>query len=169
MLNLNLASAPVLDNIIAINGVEIARLDDTNAQKILDIVRGMVNAPVASTPVTAPVKPTVLAPDKQLHLPDEKPTASTTVPGKPMWQEDFVTVTSVDVDGKKQYRLYINCPIGGEKGKKMRYALKASAKELGAKFAGDYDAKDLFWAFPNKAKADEYIKARKAYAKANQK
>ena len=157
MLNLNQYAQQL--NVIAINGVEIAHLNDTDAQKILDIVRGMANAPVS-----APKKPMAT-----LHVEDAPSKKVEVIPGKPIWQEDFCSVNEVDVDGKKQYRLYITCPVGGEKGKKIRTAIKLSAKDMGAKFAGNYDAGEIFWAFPSKAKATEYVKSRKEYAKANQK
>lgn len=155
MLNLTNAQA-LADNVIVINGVEIARLTDTDAQRVLDVIRGLQSNAGVPTPAT---------PTATLHIEDAPAKKVETIPGKPMWQEDFCTVTTVDVDGKKQYRLYITCPVGGEKGKKIRTAIKLSAKDMGAKFAGNYDAGEIFWAFPSKAKADEYVKSRKAYAK----
>ena len=159
MLNLTNAQA-LADNVIVINGVEIARLTDTDAQRVLDVIRGLQSNAHVSTPVSAPVKPTA-----KLHIEETPTKKAETIPGKPMWQEDFCTVAEVDVDGKKQYRLYITCPVGGEKGKKIRTAIKLSAKDMGAKFAGNYDAGEIFWAFPSKAKASEYVKSRKEYAK----
>ena len=45
MLNMNIAQAQVLaDNAIAINGVAIGKLTDADAQKVWDIVKGMINA-----------------------------------------------------------------------------------------------------------------------------
>ena len=157
MLNIT-ASAPVAENVIAINGVVVAHRNDTDAQKVLDIVRAYASgsAPVSKPVATAPEK-------KTLNVVEESSPRNDKPVGKPVWQEDFLTVTLVD----RQYRLYVTCPVGGEKGKAIRYAIKASAKEHGAKFAGNYDAKEIFWAFPSKAKADEFIKARKAYDKEN--
>ena len=155
---LNLTAIESL-NAIAINGVTVAHLNDTDAQKVLDIVRAYASG--ASAPVS---KPVAVAPTaKTLNVVEEPSSRNDKPVGKPVWQEDFLTVTLVD----KQYRLYVTCPVGGEKGKAIRYAIKASAKEHGAKFAGNYDAKEIFWAFPSKAKADAFIKARKAYDKEN--
>lgn len=158
MLMLNLTAIESL-NEIAINGVVIAHLNDADAQRILDIVRAYASGTTVSTPVS---KPVAKAPQRELHMPEEATTSVEKPVGKPVWQEDFLTVTCTD---DKQYRLYVTCPVGGEKGKKIRYAIKASAKEHGAKFAGNYDTKEIFWAFPTKKSADEFIKARKAYNK----
>lgn len=164
---LNLTNAQVLaDNRIDINGVNIGTFTDDEAQRIIDIARGILNErnSKASTPMA---KPMAIAPSKGLNVVEEPSTSNDKPVGKPVWQEDFLTVTLAEVDGKKQYRLYVTCPVGGEKGKAIRYAIKASAKEHGAKFAGNYNAKEIFWAFPSKAKADEFVKARKAYDKEN--
>ena len=147
-INLNQEHAHVIaDNKVSFCGLEYL-LTDAEARKLDGIIRGIISARSGDTP-----KPLV-------YDEDTATTDAVAIVGKVLWQEDFCTVTNAD----KQYRLYITCPVKGEKGKKIRYAIKASAKECGAKWAGNYDAHEIFWAFPSKAKADEYIKARKAKA-----
>ena len=65
MLNLTNLTAPVAENVISINGIEIGRLTDTDAQKVLDIVRGMMSGitqfSAVGTPVATPAMPTASA------------------------------------------------------------------------------------------------------------
>lgn len=156
MLNLNNNQIEA-DNRIVINGVEIGKLNDTDAQKVIDIIRGMMSS-------TAPSPKPVVATTKTLHIEDDvTPKKPFVVPGKQIYSETFVTVTNID----KEYRVYIHCPLGGEKGKKVRYAIKASAKEYGAKcnpiYGDTKDLADLYWIFPSKKQADLFVKARKEY------
>lgn len=83
--------------------------------------------------------------------------------GSPVWQEDFSSVYCEETsEGKKVYRGYSHCPLGGEKGKSIKYAIKQGFKEYGAKFTGDVEnVIDLQWTFPNQKMAKEYIKHRK--------
>jgi len=105
-------------------------------------------------------KPQTSKPNTALHVEPEKASADTTIPGKKCWQEDFCTVTYIQ--GK--YRLYIHCPVGGDKGKYIREAIKKSAKSYGAKFSGDYEKRIFHWTFENKDDAKKYIDSRKEYA-----
>ena len=143
------------NNIFSAIVVELNNLNDVQGAQILSIIKGFQSNP--STPAT-PKTPS-------LSIPDEKPEPkSNPLPeGKKLYQDDFTTV--LNPKDTKEYRLYINCPIAGEKGKKVRYAIKASAKDLGAKFGGNPDTKDFFWVFPTKKAAEEFIKARKNYNK----
>ena len=142
------------NNIFSAIVVELNNLNDVQGAQILSIIKGMSNTTQPNSPVSS-----------RLHLPEEKPTPkpSTLPDGKKLYQDDFTTV--LNPTDTKEYRLYINCPIAGEKGKKVRYAIKASAKDLGAKFGGNPDTKDFFWVFPTKKAAEEFIKARKSYNK----
>lgn len=96
-----------------------------------------------------------------LHLPEEKSSNPVKMVGEKVWQEDFLTVVN---DGGA-YRVYIHCPIGGKKGKGIRYAIKMSATEkFGATFTGDHDKKVYHWTFPSAEKAQAFIQTRKDYA-----
>lgn len=130
----------------------LASMDEAQLNTLLTLAQSMGNTP-------APVKSN----EPALHMPEEKAPNKPEISmvGKKVWTEDFCTVTYNKANNR--YRLYITCPVKGEKGKKIRYAIKASAKDLGAKFAGNYDTKDIYWEFPTKAAAEKYIKARKTY------
>jgi hypothetical protein len=132
-------------------------MDDAQLNTLLAL------ASATQTPTPAKVSEPVLSIPEERSV--NKPELS--MVGDKKWQEDFCTVTYVKANNR--YRLYITCPVKGDKGKKIRYAIKASAKELGAKFAGDFDKKDIYWEFPTKKSAEEYIKGRKAYAKSLEK
>jgi len=54
MLNLTNLNA-VAENVISINGIEVGRLTDTDAQKVLDIVRGMMSGITQFSAVGTPV------------------------------------------------------------------------------------------------------------------
>ena len=153
MLNFNQTTPITADNKVSFCGIEYMITDD-EATKLKSILDGMVSA--RGQQASAPVKNR-----KPLIIPDETTRKEQEIVGKKIYQEDFLTIS--EVDGK--YRLYITCPLGGEKGKKIRYAIKATAKEAGAKFAGNYDAGEIFWEFSTKKAAQEYVKARKEYAK----
>lgn len=103
----------------------------------------------------------------ELHIEEpKKATPKQKIVGKVGYQDDFTTVT----DNNGEYRLYIHCPIKGDKGDKIRYAIKNNAKkDFGATFGGNFDSGDIYWVFPNKTKANAFVKARKDYAKANAK
>lgn len=156
MLKFNQNQSIVADNRVSLCDIEYMLTDD-EVLKVKSIIDGIIAQRSSRTKVKATLSPTEE---------DLKPVRKNApMVGKKMWQEDFLTVTVTD---DKQYRLYITCPLGGEKGEKVRYAIKASAKkDFGATFAGDFDKGDIFWAFPTKAKADAFIKARKAYDKAS--
>lgn len=158
-----------LDNSIIINGTEV-RLTDEETLKIIDIVNGIVNSRNSiSTPISTPTC--------GVRLVEEDSESSALVPkdskyapilGDVKYEDDCVTCTQYEYtdNGKtvKQYRLYITCKIGGEKGKKIRYAIKANAKQnFGVKFGGNADENDFFWTFPTAKSANEFVKARKAY------
>lgn len=130
-------------------------LDDTQGAQLLSIASGMtnLNQPALSMPVSSE--------KSELHLeePSEK-REKLNIEGEKMYNGDFCVVTKVD----KQYRLYITCPVGGDKGEKIRYAIKANAKkEYGATWAGEYGTGNIFWAFPTKKNAEAFIKERKEY------
>lgn len=115
-----------------------------------------------------------------LSIPEEKPEPKP-LRGKSYWTEDMLSVREVELDGKKSYIVYLTVPQNiwkkDEKTGKMkniagwlRDKLKDEfKKEYEAKFAGNYDDNEFFWAFPSKKKADEYVKARKEWHKANDK
>lgn len=149
MLNLSNSKKELKDNTITINGVVIGKVTDTTANQILSLVNGA--NPISDT----------------LHIEEPKSAPKKqTVVGKVGFEDDFTTVT----DNNGEYRLYIHCPIKGDKGDKVRYAIKANAKkDFGATFGGNYDKGDIYWVFPNKTKANAFVKARRDYAKANAK
>lgn len=133
----------------------LMNLDDVQGAQVLSVVQGLQNMSSAvSSPSPAPAS-------KLTYAEDEKSFKPTVIEGKMLWQEDFCTVSYAD----KQYRLYITCPLKGEKGEKVRYAIKAGAKkDYNAKFGGDFKAGKIFWVFPDKATAMKYIESRKEYA-----
>lgn len=75
--------------------------------------------------------------------------------GKKVWDDDVCTIIFTK-DG--DYRLYITTPI-----KKVRVAVKMSAKEYNAKWTGNYDKGEIHWTFPSRKEAEEFAKARKEY------
>ena len=125
-------------------------LNDAQGAQVLSVINGLRS-------MTSPVSPTL--PVAQPNLTIEEDTKSKTViEGKKLWQEDFATVSLVG----KEYRLYITCPVKGEKGDKIRYAIKTGAKkDYGAKFGGDYKAGKIYWVFPDASTAKKYIADRK--------
>lgn len=149
MLQLNNSIKELKDNTIVINGVVIGKVTDTTAQQIISLVNG-------ANPIS-----------NELHIEEpKKATPKQKIVGKIGYEDDFTTVT----DNNGEYRLYIHCPIKGDKGDKIRYAIKTNAKkDFGAKFDGNFDSGDIYWVFPNKTKANAFVKARKDYAKANAK
>lgn len=133
----------------------ISNLDDAQGAQLLGIANGLVNmAQPASVP--APTQ-------NVLHIEeDSKKRDALNIEGKKLWEEDFCTVTQVD----KQYRLYITCPVKGDKGDKIRYAIKKNAKDnYGCKWAGEYGTGNIFWAFPDKKTATQFVNDRKERAK----
>ena len=140
----------IADNKVVFCGLEY-NLTDSEATKLRDILDGMV-----SNRGSVKSASTLVFPEDEVKHP------AVQIVGDIMWQEDFCTVTKAD----KQYRLYITCPVKGEKGEKIRYAIKAGAKQTyGAVFAGNYAEHEIFWAFPTKKSADAFIASRKEYAK----
>lgn len=126
-------------------------LNEANTQKIIDILNGM------STMASAPQKPVN---NTQLHMEPEKP-SKRVIEGKKIWQENFIDV----VDDNGSYRVYMNCPIPGDKGKYIREKIKAEFKSFGAKWSGNIDKNIVHWTFSSKEEANNYIAARKKAAK----
>lgn len=131
-------------------------LNDTDAQKIVDILNGMTKvSTVSSTGL--------------VYEEDTPKSTPTKIEGKPLWQEDFCTITcALNADNKKEYRLYITCPVKGEKGKKIRYAIKKSAQAMGARYDSehcDFNAGKIYWVFKTRKEAEAYANSRKEYAK----
>ena len=151
----------VRDNEISFCGISYM-LSDDEILKVKSIIEGMLNE---DTKVSTPSKK-----DTGYHPVDEKKaTQSTSVayPGTPVWQEDFVTVTLIKGIG---YRVYIHCPLSKERhGEYIREKIKQSAKSFGAKFSGNYDAKEFHWTFQNRDDAMKFIESRKQYAKDHKK
>lgn len=150
-------SVVTYDNTVVIGGLKY-QLSDAETLKVKSILDGMVSS---RNTVSSPVSTT-------LHI--EEPTTKKATfkdpVGNKVYQDDFTTVTEVD----GTYRLYMSVPMKGEKGDKVRYAIKASAKnDFDAKWGGDYDNNDIYWVFPNKTKAQSFIKARKDYNKKSSK
>ena len=143
-LMLNLTNAQALaDNAIAINGTIIAHLTDADAQRVIDIIRGMqsMSAPVArvsaptSAPVSAPTTPTVY---------DHVDADFTDV----AWHVDGNVVKYTHKDGKYVFE------------KAVRNVLNAHLKAHGA----TYDEALKGWAFMKGSKRDckgasEYVKS----------
>lgn len=139
----------VIDNTVVINNQITYTLTDDEVTKVNDIIKGLISSRNSqSAPTTAPVASVA---------------KKSEIVGKKVYTEDFLTVT----DNNGEYRLYITCPVKGDKGKKIRTAIKLSAKEYGTKFAGNYDAGEIYWTFNTKTAANKFIKARKDYAKNN--
>ena len=145
----------IADNTVVINGVKKYNLTDNQTKQLILILDKMINTAAVENTVSAPEvqKPVVLheVPEKSEPAP---------IPGKKMYQADFITVT--EVDGK--VRVYLHCPVKGEKGEKVRYALKKGFKDAGAKWSGDFKAGEFHWTFQTKKQAQDYIKAEKARA-----
>lgn len=152
MLDMNkYTTKAVADNVVVVNGVKYTDLTDEKTEKIMAIIFDDVPKKVVST---------------ELHIAEPKAVKKQTIVGKVGYEDDFTTVT----DNNGEYRLYIHCPVRGDKGDKIRYAIKANAKkDFGATFGGNFDSGDIYWVFPNKTKANGFVKARKDYAKANAK
>lgn len=146
------------DNEISFCGISYMLTDDEVVQ-VKGIIEGMIST--RSTGKSA---------SKSLVFEeDTTKSKSTPIEGKKLWQEDFCTITcALNADGKKEYRLYITCPVKGEKGEKIRYAIKKSAKECGAIFnpeEGAYNAGRIWWVFKTRKEAETYVATRKEYAK----
>lgn len=155
-------SSVVVDNVVVINGVELPKLTDEETVKVMKYIDTLVKGRGVEVPsqVSTPVVTPEVKKSPELNIPEEEPKKVEEIPGTPVWKEDFLTITKVD----KSYRAYITCFVKDEKGKKIRYAIKASLKDAGAKFGGNFDTKDIFWVFDTKKAADKYIETRKAYA-----
>lgn len=140
MLQLNTNAMALADNRIDINGVNIGTFTDDEAQKILDIARGMLNernshvsAPAPAPSTAAPVAPTVY---------DHVDADFTDV----AWHVNDNVVTYTHKDGKYVFE------------KAVRNVLNARIKASGAK----YDEGLKGWAFMNGTKRD--MKGAKAFA-----
>lgn len=133
------------------------------SEKDVQEIINFLNRVGKRTAVSAPERTVSDAPSTSkevLHVTDEKERKPLQIVGEKVWQEDFLTVVN---DGGA-FRVYIHCPIGGKKGKAVRYAIKSSASELGAKFSGDYDKGIFHWTFPSKEAADKFVQSRKDWA-----
>lgn len=149
-LNFNSTPASRKMYTISIEGHEW-KLNEANTQKVIDILNGM------SQMTSASQKSSV---DNGLHMEPEKPEPKP-IQGKKIWQENFVDV----VDEGGVYRVYMSCPIAGDKGKFIRSRIKEEFKSFGAKWTGDIEKNIIHWTFPDKKSADNYIAARKKAAK----
>ena len=157
MINFNSLNTNVADNLVVINNQLRYNLTDEQVQQVVSILNGLTSG----TPLKAS------KPSTKLSLPEEK-WEKAPMKGSKMFQSDFVTVTEVDTEKegkkKKEYRVYLDCPIAGEKGEKIRHALKRQIKQdFGGGFGGNYNLHDIYWTLPSQAKAKAYIEARKAY------
>lgn len=156
MLNLSNSNKELRDNALVVENesgrMAIGRFTDSDMKKIMAYAKSLNGA----NPIS-----------DELHIEEpKKATPKQKIVGKVGYQDDFTTVT----DNNGEYRLYIHCPIKGDKGDKIRYAIKNNAKkDFGATFGGNFDSGDIYWVFPNKTKANAFVKARKDYAKANAK
>lgn len=140
----------------------ISTLDDLQGAKLLTIVNGLNNLQTPAIPTPIPT-PTPTPVSNTLTL-EEEPSKKDNliIEGKELWTEDFCKVTQVD----KEYRLYITCPVKGDKGDKIRYAIKKNAKDnYGVKWAGEYGTGRIYWAFPTQKSAKQFIADRKERAK----
>ena len=149
----------VRDNEISFCGISY-KLSDDEILKVKSIIEGMLNG--TDTKVSTPKQ------KAEYHPVEDKPAKQDFVlyDGQPVWQEDFITVTLVKGVG---YRVYLHCPVKGDKGQKIRYALKKSFKECGAEFSGDYSKKEFHWTFKSREDAQVFINRRKEWAKENKK
>lgn len=150
----------VRDNKVDFCGISYM-LSDDEILKLKSVIEGMLNT--SSSKVSTPSTTTEYHP-----VAEKKATQSTTVayPGTPVWQENFVTVTLVKGIG---YRVYLHCPIAGDKGKYLRDKIKAEFKSYGAKFSGNFEKKEIHWTFQNAEDAKKYIQSRKDWAAENKK
>lgn len=125
------------DNRIDINGVNIGILTDDEAQKILDIVRGMLNSRTSnvSAPVSAPSAP--VAPTVYDHVDADFTDVA--------WHVAENRVTYTHKDGKYMHE------------KAVRNVLNACLKAKGATYDADLKA----WTFMNGTKRD--IKGANAF------
>lgn len=136
MLNLNNTNI-VADNVITINGVEIARLSDTDAQKIIDICRGFSSTPTASAPSPATKKSKDSKDFPSLGTPDETVGACTRYGSSVRyWEGSFVP-------------------------EKVKYAIKMSLKTAGAK----WDKESGSFKFDKVADAKKFMAEQKKRAK----
>lgn len=133
---------------------------EKDVQEIINFLNRVGKRNAGSTVATVSNSASAPKKDVVLHMEDEKERKPLQIVGEKVWQEDFLTVVN---DGGA-YRVYIHCPIGGKKGKGIRYAIKASASELGAKFSGDYDKGIFHWTFPSKDAAEKFVQSRKDWA-----
>lgn len=143
-LNFNSIASKVQMYDIVIDGHKWT-FDEPTTQKVIDILNGFASG--------SSVKPSTT-----LHI--EEPKGSRPIIGKKIWQEDFLTV----VDDGGAFRVYITCPVKGEKGEKIRYALKASAKAYGAEWTGDLSKNIVHWTFADKSQAEHFIQSRRDWA-----
>lgn len=150
----------VRDNEISFCGISY-KLSDDEILKVKSIIEGMLNG--TDTKVSTPKQKAEYHP-----VAEKKATQSTSVayPGTPVWQENFVTVCHIPSVG---YRVYLHCPIAGDKGKFLRDKIKAEFKSYGAKFSGNFDTKDIHWTFKSAEDAKKYIQARKDWTAENKK
>ena len=147
------------NNVVADNRVVLCDLEymltDDEVLKLNDVIKGMLSqrSGIANK----------VAKNSALVFEEDTKSASKATPieGKKLYSEDFLTVTQVD----KEFRLYITCPVKGEKGEKIRYAIKQNAKkDFGAKFGGDYNSGKIYWVFADAKITKQYIATRKAKA-----
>lgn len=142
-------------------GEHIWRAKEADVQQVIDFLNRVGTHRVVQSNKSESQVISNTSKSDVLHLPEEKSSNPTKMVGEKVWQEDFLTVVN---DGGA-YRIYIHCPIGGKKGKGIRYAIKMSATtEYGAVFTGDHDNKVYHWTFPNEDKAKAFIQSRKDYA-----
>lgn len=159
MLVINRKSQELVDNSIVINGVEVGKLTDTDTQKLLDIISGMRELYKPSSKASQPTKVSTT-----LHMEPEK-SEDKSIEGKKVFEDAFTTITKME-NGK--YRWYLHCHIGGDRGSKIRYALKSNVKDFGAVWSGNHKTKTYHWTFPNEDAAYKYIDSRVEYCQKNQ-
>lgn len=150
-LNFNSTPASRKMYTISIEGHEW-RLNEANTQKVIDILNGM------SSQASSSKKPV----DNQLHMEPDKKSRKPLPDGKKIWQESFVTVLQLP-DGT--IRVYMECPIAGDKGDYIRKRIKDEFKSFGARWSGDFDKNEIHWTFQTEDQAKKYIAARKKAAK----
>ena len=147
----------IADNEVVINGAKKFNLTDAQCRELIVYLNKLTA--VKTNTVSAPEPKVEDSKVTEYHPVEDKPEKAP-IPGKKMYQGDFITVTEVD----SKVRVYLHCPVKGEKGDKVRYALKKGFKDAGAKWSGDYKAGEFHWTFPTKKAAQDYIKAEKARA-----
>ena len=146
----------VPDNEIIVSGKSFGFLTDDQARKIIDMVlkfQKQNDQKQSDQQVSTPAQKTYNP------APEQKNTQP--IVGKKLWQETFLTVSEENGD----CRLYITCFVKGEKGEKIRYAIKSEAKKYGARWTGDIKKSIIHWTFPSKQDAEKFIEARKNYNK----